>query len=385
MKDSDKILRSLRQKGSALVSRRQFLALAGTAAGAIALGPVMGRTPASPTSWWVPEEHRAHVRTWMAWPDNRKIYTLKQLKKLQSNVALIAKTIAKYEEVILCANRASVSAARMKCGPSVTVIGSIPVDDLWMRDTGPIFRINGSGGRDAIGLNFNGWGWETHILRDRLVAERIAAYVGVPFSTASVVGEGGGIDYDGNGLLLAAESSWVNPNRNPGQTRAAIEASLLTAFGAGKMIWTKGIIGQDSTDCHIDGYARLYGPSKSMVQIPVEGTYPHDIWAREARAAREILESSTDLNGNPLDVTLTYWPDYWKVRPGLDDGMYANYYPCNGAVICMNTGDIATDNRTKATLQTMYPGRVVEMINVDNLVKIGGGGIHCATMQEPHP
>ena len=59
-----------------------------------------------------------------------------------------------------------------------------------------------------------------------------------------------------------------------------------------------------------------------------------------------------------------------------------NYYVCNGAVIASQFGDNTTDEEAYATLSDLYPGREVLMLNTDPLGEIGGG-IHCATQQQP--
>jgi agmatine deiminase len=61
---------------------------------------------------------------------------------------------------------------------------------------------------------------------------------------------------------------------------------------------------------------------------------------------------------------------------------YANYYVCNGAVIAAQFGDRETDKIAKDALRKFYPGRSVITLNVDTLGELGGG-IHCATQQQP--
>jgi agmatine deiminase len=51
-------------------------------------------------------------------------------------------------------------------------------------------------------------------------------------------------------------------------------------------------------------------------------------------------------------------------------------------VISAQFGDTSADAQAKTTLQGMFPGRVVEQLNIDNL-GAGGGGIHCVTQQQP--
>ena len=378
------------------LSRRSFLARAGIAAGAAAALAGSGTAfdvltagrEAGAATWWVPGEAAPHVRTWMAWPSSSTIWGNKLLKGVQADVATIAKTIAKYEPVIMCADGATAAtAARAKCGTTVQVISSIPVNDCWMRDTGPVFRVNGTGGRDAFGLNFNGWGGKQMHAKDALVAQRVASYVGVPFSAASIVGEGGAILFDGDGTLAANESSLVNSNRNGTKTRATIEAELLSRFGATKMLWFPGIKGQDITDDHIDGDLQFVSPGVIADQWPIDSDT--SVWANDARNIYNSLGTMTDAKGRSFSRNKLVNPDMTKSRIGAHKpdalNLYANYYPVNGALITNNYGDTAADAAAKTVLQNLYPGRIIEMLNIDTLVGDGGGAVHCVTMEEPIP
>jgi agmatine deiminase len=59
-----------------------------------------------------------------------------------------------------------------------------------------------------------------------------------------------------------------------------------------------------------------------------------------------------------------------------------NYYVCNGAVIAPQFGDDAADAKAKSILQQIYPDRKIVFLNTDPLGE-SGGGIHCATQQQP--
>ena len=61
---------------------------------------------------------------------------------------------------------------------------------------------------------------------------------------------------------------------------------------------------------------------------------------------------------------------------------YVNYYVCNGAVISANFGDRETDREAARVLAALYPGREIVSLNVDPIGETGGG-IHCATQQQP--
>ena len=317
----------------------------------------------------------------MAWPSSLVIWGLKLLPKIQSDIANIARTIAKYEPVTMCADGAAAAApARAACGPRVTVISTIPVNDCWMHDSGPIFRVNDTGRRNVVGLNFNGWGNKQISNKDKFVAQRVAVEVGIRFQAASFVSEGGAIDCDGDGTLIATESSIINPNRNPGKTKAQLEAAMCAAYGARKVLWVPGLVGQDITDDHIDATSRFVRPGVVLVQLAPP--YRTDIWAMDAREQFQILSASIDARGRPLQVVTIEGPD--KVRVSNPDFLdsYVNYYPANGAIITAQFGDTAKDAAAKATLMSLFPGRLVEQLDVDNLHS-GGGGTHCVTQQEP--
>ncbi|MFJ9944422.1 agmatine deiminase family protein [Streptomyces erythrochromogenes] len=372
------------------MDRRRFLTAAGVTAAAATLAVAEGRAraaarpaPAAAGAFRVPIEDVRHTRTWMAWPDSSSIWGSK-LAGVQSDIALIARTIAKYEPVYLCANSASAAKARSQCGSTVTVITTIPVDDCWMRDSGPVFRTDGAGGLDAVGLNFNGWGKKQAHAKDALVAGRIAAHVGVPFTSAGLVGEGGAVEQDGAGTLMATRSSLVNRNRNPDKSQSQIESALCTAYGATKVIWFDGVVGQDITDDHVDATSRFLAPGKALVQMPLASD--NDVYAKDARQQYQILSGATTAGGARMSVEQLQGPDYYKIRSTNPDFLasFANYYVCNGAVISGQFGDTRADQAARATLTRLFPGRVVEQLNIDRL-GTGGGGIHCVTQQQPVP
>ncbi|MEV7905579.1 agmatine deiminase family protein [Streptomyces anulatus] len=371
-------------------NRRRFLTAAGLTAAGAALAAVQSRAGAAPArrpaagAFRVPVEDVRHTRTWMAWPDSTAIWGRGTLSGIQADIALIARTVARYEPVVLCANSASAARARSLCGTSVTVISSIPVDDCWMRDTGPVFRTDGAGGLDAVGLNFNGWGNKQAHRKDARVAEHIASYTGVPFTSADFVGEGGAIEQDGAGTLMATRSSLLNGNRNPGMSERTLTAEMCAAYGASKVIWFDGVYGQDITDDHVDATSRFLAPGEALVQMPL--ATDDDAYAEDARQQYRILTGSTTAGGGPMDVTRLQGPDYDRIRSTHPDFLasYANYYLCNDAVICAHFGDSRADAAAKATLTRLYPDRAVEQLNIDRL-GTGGGGIHCVTQQQPVP
>ncbi len=77
-------------------------------------------------------------------------------------------------------------------------------------------------------------------------------------------------------------------------------------------------------------------------------------------------------------------PDPVDIRSRRRDfvASYVNYYVCNGAVIAAQFGDSAADAAARELLASLYPGRSIEMLDIDPIGE-SGGGIHCATQQQP--
>ncbi len=319
----------------------------------------------------------------MAWPHWPGIYGgTGRLHAVRRDLARIATTVAAFEPVIMAVHPRDARKARRMLGGEIDLF-EIPVDDLWMRDAGPNFVRSEDGSLQARGLNFNGWGGKQFHRNDARVAERVAEAAGTPFRRATVVGEGGGLEVDGAGALLAAESSWVNENRNPGMDRGQVEAGLAAALGIEHFIWTPGLVGRDITDYHIDAVARIVRPGELLVELPPMGAKP-DAWTRAAEAVERDLRLARDPAGKPYLVRTLRQPGRVRVDSPDFVNSYANYYVVNGGVVAAGFGDAAADEAATATLGTLYPGRRVAAIDIDALATYGGG-IHCATQQQPSP
>jgi len=323
----------------------------------------------------VPAEEAPHQRTFMQWPVSRKVYRDPVfLEMVQQTIADIANAISDFEPVIMLAAAERHAGARRKLSAKVQ-LWDIPTEDLWCRDSGPIFAINGKKELAVSHVQFNGWGQKQVHTNDARVAGRVAERLRLPLLPTGLKGEAGGVEQDGHGLLMAHESSWVNDNRNPGLSRDEIEERLLAAYGARHMIWSEGVYGEDITDYHIDSLARFTGPRRVLINLPDDP----DMSDRFHVAA---LETYDRLAANGLQVEVIPEPHSVRTNGPEFVASYANYYVCNGAVVMAQFGDPETDSIASETLARHYPGREIVSLNVDVLGELGGG-IHCATQQMP--
>ncbi len=357
------------------MSRRRLLETA--TAGTIALS--FRDVLASEQDFHMPLESEPHHCTFMQWPVAQEVYGSELLKRVQASIVTVAKTISNYEDVVVLVGDEHQKQAQDALGSGITT-WNIPTDDLWCRDSGPTFVRNSTGQLAVSLIQFNGWGQKQRHVADAKVAARVAERLGLPVFENQLVGEQGGLEHDGAGLVLAHASSWINPNRNS-QSAEAVGSKILAAVGGKKMIWAPGIMGADITDYHIDALARFVGPGKVLMQLPATFD-PDDPWSRAAHETHAILKSETTLDGKPLEIITL--PEPLNIRSSKKDfvASYVNYYVCNGAVICSEFGDEHADGEAKDVLQHLYPGRAIVMLNTDPIGE-SGGGIHCSTQQQP--
>lgn len=355
-----------------MINRRKFIATS-AAIGINAINPIKSYSMTE-QSLYVPPEEAAHELTFMQWPVSKIVHPDRYfLDDLQGTIADIANAISEFEIVILLMGAEYKTRAKKLLSSSVE-IWDIPTEDLWARDAGPLFAVQ----NDELVIShiqFNGWGDKQIHEQDGSIVQNVSDRLGVKIVNSGLVGEAGGVEHDGHGLLMAHESSWLNDNRNPGLSRIEIEKRLIKAYGADKMIWSKGVYYEDITDYHIDSLARFTGPGNVLINLPdaPDMSDPFHVAA---------LDTYDQLKAAGLNITVIPEPEIRRIDAIDFVASYANYYVCNGAVIAAQFGDKEADDIAKQALKKAYPEREIITLNVDALGEVGGG-IHCATQQMP--
>jgi agmatine deiminase len=339
-----------------------------------------GAVPAPAAGWLMPDEGRAHKATWMAFSASDAVWGPDLRGPVQETLARVANAIVQFEPVNMLVNRDDLANAERQCDPRVKLVVQ-QVDDVWLRDSGPVFVTGPNGERAGVDFNFNGWGGKQAHANDSGVASFVCARAGVPRRSTKLVLEGGGIEVDGGGTAIITESCVLNPNRNPGLSKAACEAELKTLLGIRKVIWLPGIAGKDITDGHTDFYARFARPGVVVAGLDSDpASFDHAVTLRHL----EILRGATDADNRPLRVVVLEAPTRTRPRFASADfaAGYVNFYVLNGAVLMPEFGDQKADAAAKASLAALFPGRAIVQLNIDP-ISAGGGGIHCVTQQEP--
>ena len=191
--------------------------------------------------------------------------------------------------------------------------------------------------------------------------------------------EGGSIDCDGKGTLMATSECLLSDNRNEYLEQEEIEAELKQAFGLQRVLWLDhGGIAGDDTDSHIDILAR-FAPDDTILYTACDD--PSDENYAPLKAMEEDLRASRTLDGKPYRLLPLPLPEPMYLEDYRLPASYANFLVVNGAVLVPGAGS-ALDKVAAEQIAKAFPGRDVEVIDCRPLLS-GHGGLHCVTMNFP--
>jgi len=236
----------------------------------------------------LPADWEPHERCLMAWP-GQEARPKAPAPEAIGDFALIAQTISRFEPVLMLAQPGFVDRAEAACGPGVEVV-ELEFDDVWIRDSGPLFAVRAGKELVAVDFRFNLWGSKTvrherHAETGPLLADRLGiARLEVPY-----VLEGGAVTTNGEGTLIAVETSILNENRNPGTTREQLEDAFAEFLGIERTIWLEHGLVEDRTDGHADNLAIFVGPGRVLCQTVKDVGDPN---AAGLAANRKTLEAA---------------------------------------------------------------------------------------------
>ncbi len=352
----------------------------------------------------MPAEWELHEAVWLQWPDVSMRGTPSYARKLQSTWLEMTAALGNHVTVRIAATNTDAAAdverdcARFGANMARVEVHVVPLDDVWMRDNGPIFVKSADGELVATDWNFNGWGKEAAIKDlDRQVPTVVAGLCGLKRQVGDIITEGGAIEVNGSGTLMATRSSILNPNRNPGKSQQEIEVALSKLLGVTNFVWLSGAppdvcykLG-DPTDFHIDLVARFVERNVVLANYTEDHSDPRkpfmDRHIEELKVARDETGASLEVIPIPAPhmqsvSTVTFGGVSFSIAPGAPtDASYTNYLVTNGLVLMPVYGR-PEDTRAKAIIAEHFPGRQVVGISAISVTE-QGGSIHCVTQQQP--
>lgn len=347
------------------------------------------------TLYTMPEESEPHEGTWLQWPHHYQ-YGVAYRNSLDPTWVAMTQTLVTSEKVhIIAYNETEKNRITNLLNNAGVPLANVDfkiykTDDVWVRDNGPIYARDKSGKLVIQDWGFNGWGQKTdetsglpiQFANCNVIPSKIATDQGKPYVDINslMINEGGSIEIDGNGTMMACKSSILNANRNPNMTQAQTENIFRKYIGVTNFIWLDGQAGLDLTDQHIDGFAR-FGNASTIVTMQQNDLLDYDV--KQSDITR--LYAAKNKNGTPYSfVKVPLTQNNVKKTNGTSlgyKGSYINYYIANNKVLVPNYND-PNDAVANSIIQTLYPTRTVVGIDVRNLYE-NGGMVHCVTQQQP--
>ncbi len=331
----------------------------------------------------MPAEWEPHAATWLSWPRREGISFPDAYDRVMPNFRALVEALVRSEPVnINVSNGAHEADARqiLEGLPLERVtFHTIPTNEPWCRDHGPIFLTRDEEPRVAIvDWDYNAWGGKYPPCDlDDVVPTRIAEELRLPVFATGMILEGGSIDVNGAGALLTSESCLLNKNRNPQMSRAQIEERLRDYLGVSEILWLGDGIEGDDTDGHIDDLTRFVS-EKKVVTVVEENREDANYQPLQENLARL---KTMRVAGAPLEIVTLPMPAKIIREDVRLPASYANFYIANECVLLPVFND-PNDTEAVATMEKLFPSRRIVPIDCRELIW-GLGTFHCLTQQQP--
>jgi agmatine deiminase len=346
-----------------------------------------------PPAWRMPAEWEPHRATWIAWPHFEPDWPGK-VALIPWVYGEIVRALASFEPIhILChSEEGRESAQAILAAKAVSTncvrFHPVPTDRSWLRDSGPTGVVDASGAVALVNWAFNGWAKYDNWRQDAEVGRAIAGLTGLPRieprrsdTGERIVLEGGGIEVNGQGLLLATEE-WLLSDvqvRNPGLSRGDYERIFANWLGIRRTIWLGGGCAGDDTHGHVDDVARFV--AADTIVVAVERDPADDNHLKSIDNMRRLELAAHDPQVGPLRVIPLPYPRPVNMAGERLPASYANFYIANGVALVPTFND-RNDRIALNILAELMPRHQIVGVDATDLVW-GLGALHCLTQQEP--
>lgn len=402
--------------------------------------------------YFMPAEYEEHEAVWLGWqefPPYRQAF-LDVATALMDRVAL--KMIANDE---LSLKNLKDALGERDLDTNKVEFFIMEDNRLWMRDHGATYLLNEVGEKAIVDFQWSAYAfYDFQLVKQKgnkkkaqeetdkelakktgIIDRKMAESANLPIIETDVVMEGGSIEVNGKGTLILCEK--VTFQRNPGKTKEELESAFKDALGVKHIIWLPEGLADDphffsqiegdlygyGTGGHTDEFVRFIDDNTvflAWVEEEEKDENPINRINYERMSKNlEILEASTDQDGNPIKVIKVAIPDlsFQEVEVvekmegeydlniplemiGKSDkelqlgdklkrvpaSSYLNYLVTNGVVLLptylSETTSAEKETKVKSQFQKAFPDRDIIFLNAMKL-NYFGGGIHCITQQEP--
>lgn len=334
----------------------------------------------------LPAEWAAQSAIMLTWP-HRETDWAEHLEAVDRVYLSISRQVTRFQQLlIVCNSKSHQRVISQKLADAAIdtdhlLFAIAPSNDSWARDHAPLTCI-GDKGALLLDFQFNGWGGKYPADLDNRINQNLfhsGLFTDAEYRTVPLVLEGGAVETDGQGTLLATRSSVLTQSRNPQLTTAQVENLLTRQLGLERFLWlNNGHLSGDDTDGHIDTLARFSDPATILYATAT----PDDPDHQELEAMAAELREFRQRDGTPYRlIPLPPIPPIISEHGDRLPAGYANFLIINGAVL-LPVYNIPQDVEAVRRLQESFPEREIIPINCLPLIR-QNGSLHCITMQFP--
>lgn len=246
-------------------------------------------------------------------------------------------------------------------------------NDTWARDSSAL-SIEENGEIKLLNFTFNAWGGKFESTLDNAMSKKIASCYSCEMEDIDFILEGGGVESNGEGLILTTSECMLNPNRNKDLSKEEITEKLKEYFGAKEILYVDhGYLAGDDTDSHIDTLARFISKDTIMYVACDDENDEH---------YKALKKMEDDLKEFVIahKLKLIKLPMASAVYEGKErlPATYANFLFVNEGVI-VPTYNVKEDEEALEIFKWAFPNRKIVGVDCRTLIR-QHGSLHCVTM-----
>lgn len=284
----------------------------------------------------------------------------------------IINTIRKYQKCLVVCNDVQTVKKHFKENDNLYFV-QFETNDTWARDSS-VLCVEESENIKLLDFTFTGWGGKFDASKDNRMSRAISKHYSKEIESVDFILEGGGVESNGEGIILATAECLLNKNRNHTFTNEQINEKIKESLGAREVLYlTHGYLAGDDTDSHIDTLARFID-EKTIIYVACGNIY--DAHYKELKLMEEELQEMAKTHDFKLIALPMTKPIYFDQE--RLPATYANFLFVNGAVI-VPTYNIVQDEEALEIFRKSLPH--LDVVGVDCSVLIRQhGSLHCVTM-----
>ncbi len=321
----------------------------------------------------------------IVWPHSFSDWA-SNLEPVETTYTDICKHICQHQTIIIVAYNKEHQHHIEQRLESSSIVGeniafiTIPTNDTWVRDYGPICVAAGQG-KTILDFEFDAWGEKYAYDLDNAFTTKLLEQLklDIPRQAIELVIEAGNLEVNNRGALLCSSTCFQRKSYGTAIDLAYLEKRFYDCFGCNSIHWIHDVkLVGDDTDGHIDTLARFCADDIIIYTSTNNYQDPNN----EALHQLAIqLQSLQKQNHNSIELVPLPLPEPIFSANQQLPASYTNFLITNESVLVPIFKD-QQDATVLKLMEELFPTRKIIGVNSNVLIQ-QFGGIHCATIQIP--